>query len=126
MRVFKTRYFARFAGDEGLEDERLAAAIRQAEEGLIDASLGGGLIKLRIARSGGGKRGGYRTVIAYQTGMRAVFLVGFAKNERENVAPVQLADLKRAARDLLSRSEQALSEDLVQGRLQEVSYHEQS
>jgi hypothetical protein len=124
MRVFKTRHFARFAKDEGVEDEQLAAAIHQAEGGLIDAELGGGLIKLRIARPGGGKRGGYRTILAYRTGTRAVFLFGFAKNERENITPDQLADFKTAASDLLSRSEQILKDDVEKGRLQEVIYHE--
>lgn len=125
MRVFKTRRFARFAKDEDIDDERLANAIRQAESGLINADLGNGLIKLRLARRGGGKSGGYRTLIAYRTGIRAVFLFGFAKKERENIAPDQLADLKSVASDILNRSESALDDDIDEGRLQEVDYHDQ-
>ena len=65
MRIFKTRSFARFAKSEAIGDDKLAAAVAGAEKGLIDADLGGGLIKLRIARPGQGKRGGWRSIIAY-------------------------------------------------------------
>ncbi len=126
MRVFKTRYFARFARQESILDETLARAIRDAESGLIAAELGGGLIKLRVARPGRGKSGGYRTLIAYSKGRRAVFLLGFAKNERENIDPKQLADLKAAATDILSQSDHALDVQIGEGRLQEVNYdHEE-
>ena len=125
MRVLKTRGFARFARAEGIGDNALAKAIRQAEAGLIDAGLGAGLIKLRVARAGQGKRGGYRTLVAYRSGTRAVFLFGFAKNERENVSPGQLEDLKAAAGDILRRSEGDLSDDIAAGRLQEVDYAEE-
>lgn len=124
MRVFKTRGFTRFARAEGLGNAALAKAIAEAEKGLVDADLGSGLIKLRVARAGGGKRGGYRTLIAYRAGARAVFLFGFAKNERDNISPVQLAELKAAAADILRRSEELLEEDIIEGRLLEVPYEE--
>ncbi len=126
MRVFKIRGFARFARQGPVSDEALAKAIRQAETGLIDADLGGGLTKLRLARAGGGKRGGYRTLIAYKAGSRAVFLFGSAKSERENITPGQLADLKAAAGDILSRSEEGLADDIAEGRLQEVDYGQEN
>jgi hypothetical protein len=126
MRIFKTRYFARFARQEAILDDTLAKAIRDAESGLIAAELGGGLIKLRVARPGRGKSGGYRTLIAYSRGRRAVFLLGFAKNERENIDPKQLADLKNAATDILSQTDYALDRQIEEGRLQEVDYdHEE-
>lgn len=126
MRVFKTRYFARFARQESILDDTLAKAIRDAERGLIAAELGGGLIKLRVARPGRGKSGGYRTLIAYSRGRRAVFLLGFAKNERENIDPKQLADLKTAATDILTQTDYALDMQIEEGRLQEVDYdHEE-
>ena len=126
MRVFKTKGFGRFAKSEGLSNEALAMAIRQAEGGLGDADLGAGLVKLRVARTGQGKRGGYRTLIAYRSGVRAVFLFGFAKSERDNVSADQLADLKRAAADILKRSDDDIAEDIATGRLQEVQYDEVS
>ena len=82
MRIFKTKALARFTKKEGIADEALVAAVESAKRGLIDADLGGGLIKQRVARSGQGKRGGFRMLIAFRTDL-AVFLFGFAKNERE-------------------------------------------
>lgn len=125
MRVLKTHTFARFARQESMPDGALANAIRQAERGLIAAQLGGGLIKLRIARSGSGKSGGYRTIIAYSAGRRAVFLFGFAKNQRDNLTPVQLADLKMVGRDLLALTEHQINEAVAASQLQEVRYDEE-
>jgi hypothetical protein len=125
MRVLKTRTFARFARQESMPDGALANAICQAERGLIAAQLGGGLIKLRIARSAAGKSGGYRTIIAYSAGRRAVFLFGFAKNQRDNLTPVQLADLKMVGRDLLALTEHQINEAVAAGQLQEVRYDEE-
>ncbi len=122
MRVFKTRSFARFARQEMIGDEALAKAIRQAETGLIDADLGRGLIKLRLARPGSGKRGGFRTLIAYKAGHCAVFLFGFAKSERDNIVPDQLAELKEFACGFLRLSDRDFTDDVTEGRLQEVHY----
>jgi hypothetical protein len=96
VRVFVTKVFARFARKERLDDERLCNAIARAEAGSIDAQLGGSLIKQRVARPGGGRSGGYRTVIAYRTTSRSVFLYGFAKNERENIQDRELDDFKNS------------------------------
>ncbi len=126
MRVFKTRSFARFARQEMIRDDALAKAIRQAEAGLIDAQLGGGLIKLRIARPGAGKSGGYRTLIAYQAKSRAVFLFGFAKNERENIDTDQLDELKEFASGFLRQNDSDFDDDIAQGRLQEIGYEEKN
>ena len=60
MRVYKVKVFARFQRREHITDETLAKAVKSAEEGLVDADLGGGLIKQRVARPGQGKSGGYR------------------------------------------------------------------
>ena len=79
MRIFKTRGFARFARKERLGDRELREAIARAERGIVDADLGGHVIKQRVARSGQGRSGGYCTVIAYRSQTRAVFLFGFAK-----------------------------------------------
>lgn len=103
-------------------DEALAKAIRQAETGLIDADLGRGLIKLRLARPGSGKRGGFRTLIAYKAGHCAVFLFGFAKSERDNIVPDQLAELKEFASGFLRQSDRDFTDDVTEGRLQEVHY----
>jgi len=107
-----------------MRDAQLAQAIADAERGLIDADLGGGLIKQRVARAGQGKRSGFRTLIAYQACDRAVFLFGFAKRERDNISEAQLADLKTLASDMLSRSDEIIDEAIADGLIQEVDYDE--
>lgn len=86
MRVYKIKGFARFQRHERIADKALVDALLAAERGLVDADLGGGLIKQRVARPGQGKSGGFRTLIAYRRGERAVFLFGFTKNERAYLA----------------------------------------
>lgn len=108
MRVYKTKPFARFQRRERISDETLCTALADAEAGLIEADLGAGLIKQRVARAGAGKRGGYRTVIAYRKGTRAIFLLGFAKSARANIDDDELAALKRRAAGLLAAPDQAL------------------
>jgi hypothetical protein len=124
MRVLKTLTFARFARQESVPDRTLAKAIREAERGLIAAQLGDDIIKLRIARPGSGKSGGYRTIIAYIADQRAVFLFGFAKNERDNITPAQLADLKLAGQRLLVLTDEQIDEAVAAGQLREVRYVE--
>jgi hypothetical protein len=94
VRIFITRWFARFAPRERITEGGLWEAIDRAERGLVDADLGGGIIKQRVARSGQGRSGGYRMIVAYRTGVRAVFLYGFAKRERENIDPDELLTLR--------------------------------
>lgn len=120
MQVFKTKWFARFARDEGIADKSLRGAIVRAERGLVDADLGGGLIKQRVARRGQGRSGGYRTIIAYRTNRRAVFLFGFAKSEMENIAPNQLTAARDIAKKLLAADSAQIARDLEEGQLQEV------
>lgn len=79
MRIFKTKAFARFARKEGLDDARLRDAVARAERGLVDADLGGGVIKQRLARPGQGKSGGFRVMILYRRAARAIFVYGFAQ-----------------------------------------------
>jgi hypothetical protein len=112
LRIFKIRSFHRFARKEGIGDPDLCHAVDQAEDGLVDAGLGGGLIKQRLARKGGGKRGGYRVLLAFRPGERAVFLHGFAKNEKDNIRPDELLALRRLAAEVLAQGDQAI-EDLI-------------
>jgi hypothetical protein len=105
VRVFKVKGFARIQRRERITDSALAKVVRNGEDGLVDADLGGGLVKQRIARPGQGKSGGFRTVIAYRRGDRAIFLLGFAKNERDNVDDEELDELKALARGFLRLNE---------------------
>ncbi len=101
MRAFKTKEFARFARREGIPDARLREAAERAARGLVDADLGGGIIKQRVARQGEGRRGGYRTLMAFRAGRQTVFLYGFAKSERDNIGPDELDFWRRVARGFL-------------------------
>lgn len=80
----------------------LCEVVARAERGLIDADLGGGVIKQRVARQGQGRSDGHRNMIVYRSGDRAVFVFGFAKSDRVDLEPDELADLKAAAKLLLS------------------------
>ena len=120
MRVFKTRDFARFARKEGIDDAKLCDAIERAERGLIDADLGGGVIKQRVARPGKGRSGGYRTLIAYRTEARAVFVYGFAKSAKDNVTAAELAALRRLATEYLGYDTKQVDTHLKDGAWTEV------
>lgn len=84
------------------------------------------MVKLRIARLGKGKSGGYRTIITYRQERLAVFLFGFAKSDQSNVSPAQLADLKKAAVHFLARAERELDDDVDEGRLEEIVYDQEN
>jgi hypothetical protein len=120
MHVYKTRWFARFARQERITNGCLLEAIARAERGLIDADLGGGLIKQRVARQGKGRSGGYRVIVAYRAKNRAIFLFGFAKSEMENKAANQLAVARDIARKLLAADDKEIAQAIADGELQEV------
>jgi hypothetical protein len=120
VRVFKTRAFARFARREWIDDAALADAVGRAERGQIDADLGGGVIKQRVARRGAGRSGGFRTIIAYQAQGMSIFLYGFAKNERENISSNELKDLRKAARFYFGLNREDLETAVTAGTLMEI------
>jgi hypothetical protein len=122
VRVFTTKSFARFSRRQRIGEDGPCEAIERAERGLIDARLGGGVIKQRIARKGRGRSGGYRALVVYRAGERAVFLYGFAKNERDNIDEEELARLQRAAEEILTWSDQQIAALLATGEWLEIEY----
>jgi len=120
VRVFKTRWLGRFARRERIADASLNAAIVRAERGLVDADLGGGLIKQRVARTGQGRSGGYRLMVAFRSGDRAVFLFGFAKNERDNIQPDEMVSLREIASSWLAADDQVLARAVSDGTIEKV------
>jgi hypothetical protein len=120
LRIFKNKSFARFARKNDIADEDLCEAVRNANRGLIDADLGGGVIKQRIARKGAGKSEGYRTLILFRVRELAIFVHGFAKNELDNIRPDELAALKKLAFAMLGYRDDALSKAVASGTLMEV------
>ena len=120
MRIFKTKLFARSARRERISDVQLCAAVGRAERGLIDAHLGGGMTKQRVARAGQGRSGGFRVLLAYQARMRSVFLFGFAKSSRGNVDDDELATAQEIAQLWLKADSKTLAKALAEGIIQEV------
>jgi hypothetical protein len=120
VRVFKNKPFARFARKARITDAALCAAIADATRGLIDADLGGGVVKQRIARKGGGKSGGFRTIIRFRVGERAFFVHRFAKNEQDNIRDDELAAFRLLAAEMLAYDDEALAKAIGNGTLTEV------
>ncbi|CCD97639.1 type II toxin-antitoxin system RelE/ParE family toxin [Bradyrhizobium sp. STM 3809] len=120
MKIYKLEKVAQFTKSERISDETLVKAIDQAQRGLVDAELGSGLIKLRVARPGEGKSGGYRMLIAFRSGDRSVFLFGFAKNERDNIDSKQLKTLREASVMWLQATPQQIAAAIRNGLLIEV------
>jgi len=125
MRVFKTRVFNRWAMREGLADPLLCEAVSEMLQGLVDARLGGGVVKKRVARAGEGKRGGYRTILATNLRDRWFFMFGFAKNERDNIREDELKMLRQLAAALLRMDDPAIVEARNRSELVEIDCGEQ-
>src|SRR4051812_3317314 len=121
MRIFKTKWLVRYARRERIADCSLKEAIERAGRGLIDTDLGGGIIKQRVARSGQGRSGGYRMLVAYRAGARAVFLYAFAKNERENINPDELLTWREIGALWLTKGERDIALAMAEGELEEVA-----
>jgi hypothetical protein len=121
VRIFKTKTLAKFTRQNRIADSSLIAAVERAVRGLIDANLGGHIIKQRVARPGEGKRGGFRLLIGFGS-ERSVFLFGFAKNERESIEDAQLKTLREIAATFLKASEEHIAQALKDETLIEVQY----
>ena len=124
MRIFKNKWFCKFARDEGISDARLRKAIEEAERGLIDADYGGGVIKQRIARPNEGKSGGYRAIILFRREERSFFVYGFSKNARENISKDEERAFKELAKITFALSDDELETLIKKGAFKPVEYHE--
>ena len=120
MRVFKTSWFGKFARKEQISDAALCEAVGRAETGLVDADLGGGLLKQRVARPGAGRSGGYRTILIFRSSVRAVFVFGFAKSDRANLTAQEEAVYRAAVKLVLAFSKDQLDAEVASGRTMEV------
>jgi hypothetical protein len=120
VRVFKNTWFARFAAKEGITDGELLDMVDQLETGLADANLGGGVYKVRLARPGGGKSGGYRVVVFFKSGERTFYVYGFAKSSRGNITQKELQNHKEAAKILFTLAGEQLDKLVKDGDFIEV------
>jgi hypothetical protein len=111
MKAYLPKSFLRKAGGDGVSDADCQEAIRRAERGLVDADLGGRLIKQRIPRGNQGAARGSRAVVFYKRGEIAVFLHIFSKSDKANLTKSELADYLEFAKSL---------EELTQAKLREL------
>ncbi len=121
-RVFKTRFFARWLRKTDLDDAALCRAVSEMERGLIDADLGGGVFKKRVALPGRGKSGGARTLVASNRGDRWFFVFGFEKSVRASVSAKELEALQALATDLLKLSSDELDRQVENDVLAEIGH----
>lgn len=119
-RVFKTRHFSRTFNC--VEDQIWCDAVQEMRHGLIDAQLGCGIVKKRVALNGKGKRGGARTIVATKKEDRWFFVYGFVKNDQANIAKKELVALRDLAELLLNRTDSELDEAVVQNELVEICH----
>lgn len=123
MRVFKNAWFRRFARKERISDSDLREAVARAEAGRIDADLGGGVIKQRVARPGQGKSKGFRTIILFRQSERAFFVYGYAKSDRANLRQDEETAFKEAAKHVLNLSDEQLDALMDGDHFEEVDYN---
>ena len=119
-RVFKYTRFSRFASKESITDHELLEAVDQLEADQADANLGGDVYKVRIARQGEGKSGGYRVIVYFRNEFRTFFSYGFSKNDQGNISRKDLKRFKEDAKDLFSYTDEEIKEYLRNGSLIEI------
>ena len=105
-----------------LTNPALCKAVAEMAEGLIDADLGGDVVKKRVALPGRGKSAGVRTLVATRRGTRWFFIFGFEKNDRANISDVELDGLQSLASVLLARNGRELDEAIAEGVLLEICH----
>ncbi len=120
--AFKLSTFSRWAKKSKLDDAALAQAVAEMESGLIDAQLGGGLVKKRIAIGSSGKRGGARVIVATNFGGRWLFLYGFEKNERDNIDSRELKALQITGAALLKMTDGAIKKAISLNYIEEIHH----
>lgn len=101
-------------------------AVRRAREGLIDADLGGGVIKQRVARKGGGRSGGFRTIVLFRRDELAFFVYGFAKSDRANLRRDELTTFRLLADEYLALNRDGLAAAQAVGAIIEVKCDDQA
>lgn len=125
VRVLKDREFDDWADEYGVTDAMLCEAAKEIEAGLIDARLGGFLIKKRVAAPGRGKRGGYRTIVGHRQGDRLIFVHGFAKNEAENITKREKEALRKLCDVYMLADDEKLARMIAGEQIVEIGCDEQ-
>lgn len=115
-----TRHFSKWAEKQKIPVDELSNALSEVQEGVVEANLGGNLFKKRIRFQGRGKRSSGRTIICYKNADRAIFIHGFAKNEKSNLSKKELLGLRELAEILLGLSDSEIEISVEKGALLEV------
>lgn len=119
-RIFKYKKFAEFAENEGISDKDLCKALKEVKNGLIDADLGGGVIKKRVARLNGSKSNGFRTIIFFKEGKNVFFFYGFAKSEKANISKSERDAFKVIAKQMFAYDDKQIKKAIESKEIIEV------
>lgn len=114
MLILKNAWFCKFAQKSDISDDALLDVVRRIERGQIDADLGGGVLKMRVARKGQGRSAGFRVIVLMKLGDLILFVFGFAKSNKSTLTVGELEVYKKLADHVLSLSDaqiQALLDD---------------
>ena len=117
MKKLSTKWFKRWSKKSKISNNDLLETIQDLESGLSTSDLGGNLFKVRVKREHSGKSSGFRTIIVFKSGKRAIFLYGFGKNDKENIDKSELKYLKTLGHDLLSLNPKQLKLAISKGVL---------
>ncbi len=120
MKKLKTKWFTKWAKKQRLSDRKLLKAIKDMQNNLSCADLGGGLYKVRVSSEQQGKSSGSRIIIVYKREDRVVIVYGFMKNEQKNLTVQELKSFKTLAKDILSLSQSDLAHAIEQNVFMEI------
>lgn len=118
---FSPKSFARWMRRNKVTDNDLIAATEEMADGLIDADLGGHVVKKRVALQGRGKSSGAKTIVATKSGRRWIYLFGFEKNERSNIDSSELKALQELAKSYLEMNVAETKSAIDEGKLIELN-----
>jgi hypothetical protein len=121
LSVYKNKPFSRFARKARITDAELWESARRANEGQIDADLGGGVIKQRISRPGEGRSGGSRSIILFKKEDRAVYVYGFEKKDLANIGSRELEAFRELAHVILGYTADEITQRVKDGALFEIA-----
>jgi len=120
VRIFKNKWFHRFADKEGIDDSELKEIVKQLESGKCYADLGGSVYKMELARKGEGKHGGFRILVFFKIEERMIFHYGFPKSDLGNISQKELKIMKRQAKSFFSQSDEHIKNQLSNGDIFEI------
>ncbi len=125
MRIFKNKWFHRFANKEGITDSELKEVVKRLENGQFYADLGSGVYKMELARKGEGKHGGYRSIVMFKSEFRSFFVYCFPNSKKDNIEDDDLRYYKKQAKERFSLTDEQINEWLKNHSLIEIVQEEE-